>query len=843
MFSRSRRLEMASHLVSVISNQIVPARNASHDTRAEAPGLVLGYMRFSTLEQAKNSFSLQRQQEKLQAYAQENGLVISKIFSDEAVTGAKADRPALRNLLRHAAPHPGTLVLMERPSRQARENKAFQEINQALEDVGAYVLFVNLGDVDSDTVAKESVNSSIEYHNLIEIMRDGRVEAIKLGVWMGIVPYGYRKTADKTLEIHAGEAEVVREMVKAYIAKASPEQIARSLNAKKVPTPAGKRSGQGKWTKSKVLAVLRRDILDGRVVQHVPIFPWERGVAGGGRTAQRRRIELRMEHLRVVSHEDWLACQSSGRVVAKGERLGPYLLTGKIRCRHCGNNLETKRYRGRTFLRCTHRSTEVACPEIRFDLPTIERIALHALGNAVDRDADTAFSAHLRTLVAHDVEQMRSDDIQRREQIRRLEERLHAAAARVVEDGEFYEFYRSTLEQQAQDLKSLRKQMAAAPDIDVVVESLEEKTVLLAEALSAVADAVPFRPYDADGRELLNTLREGIERVELIEALAGRFAVVVHLSGAPWNLTSSALPPQIFENKIVTDSLGRSDQAKEQILAASRTGKFLPSTEDLARLGELPQGRNRFPTGFAKVVEIVAMAVVIGVTAERVMSLLEVSGNRKDHIKSYWRSIEGKELRQLLADRWSVELDETKCRLRRSSIPTLRERLAKDGNLALLYPLADPASSESVIPDTDFHSLVEQGIAMPKGQLKGSWKTSDRRYLDGFFWLLRNNARGMELPKTCGSRTRLGILIRDLTAAGTWDKIVKSLLRSRGIAFDESITVLSPVDKDMIRRSRPRTKERKPATFHPDVVRGGRKAPRDIRQRMLDEFNERRSAS
>lgn len=840
--SRSHRLEMGSHLLTLISSTIVPVRGAKHE-EAETAGKTFMYTRYSTLEQQKTGFSRPRQQSKIQEYANRHGLKIDRSFHDEATSGVTADRPQLRKLLGEAKKYPGSLVLMERPSRQAREEDAFLEISQALEEVGAFVIYANLGDVDADTVAQEKVKSSIEYHDILELLRDGREAAIMLGVWCGITPYGYRKNNDKQLVIHEEEAEVIRDIFAARIGGASPEQIARTLNIKGKPTPGSRRTGTGEWTKTKVNLILHRDAYDGRTIQHVPVFSWEGGVAEGGRKARRRRIELRTEHTRIVDHEDWLACQPTSRSTFGTTTREKFLLTSKVKCRYCGNNLVSRSHNDRYFLNCTHRSRTVACPELRFDMREIERLVIHAIGNAVAGEAESAFSAQLESLVQAEVEQARVNQARLRQEIAAVDDRLRQAADRIIDDGDFYEIYRDSLDEMARGLKSLKRQLAAEPNVSAMQESAAATSASLRGALETIGDVVPFRPFEADGRELFNCIREAIDHVELTETLDGRFDVAIHLSGAPWGVSSSMLPPQTFANRIVTDASVRRARVKRLIETAHASGHYLLDEERLTALGNLELCRTRFPTSYPTVVEAITLAVVVGATPERTMSLLQFSRNRKELVKGYWRTLEGTELRQRIAAMHGVELDESACRLRRSAIPTLRERLAIESHLLLRYPLADPSSTETEVPDRDFDVLIDLGLATPSGALRGSWKRSDRKYLDGLLWVVRNNARMKEIPQRYGNRTRLGFLIRDLAAANQWGPLVKGLLASRGIAFDAKAVVRPLNDPDMIERSRPQLKMPKPASFYPEVLKRGRKGSVEMRQRTLDEFNRKRRSA
>lgn len=60
---------------------------------------VLGYVRVSTDEQARDGVSLDAQRSRVRAYAEAKGLVMVDVLADEGASGKTLDRPALSDLL------------------------------------------------------------------------------------------------------------------------------------------------------------------------------------------------------------------------------------------------------------------------------------------------------------------------------------------------------------------------------------------------------------------------------------------------------------------------------------------------------------------------------------------------------------------------------------------------------------------------------------------------------------------------------------------------------------------------------------------------------------------------
>lgn len=197
MITRERRTSSTS--IQLISTRTVAAANdLIFDPRISK---LVGYTRFSSYEQMFRGFSTQRQVDKILEFAAERNQQLWRMYSDEAVTGSTTDRPQWQRLLRELAPFPGSIILMERISRAARGNDVFTDARRQATAVRARVIYVNMGEVDQDTEDQAAHQSTTQYHEQNKLMRDGRLVALKHGVWMSSPPAGYRKNLQKHLVI------------------------------------------------------------------------------------------------------------------------------------------------------------------------------------------------------------------------------------------------------------------------------------------------------------------------------------------------------------------------------------------------------------------------------------------------------------------------------------------------------------------------------------------------------------------------------------------------------------------------------------------------------------------
>ena len=58
------------------------------------------YIRVSTQEQADEGYSIGEQEDRLKKYADLHNWIVYKVYSDPGVSGAKLDRPALKQLIK-----------------------------------------------------------------------------------------------------------------------------------------------------------------------------------------------------------------------------------------------------------------------------------------------------------------------------------------------------------------------------------------------------------------------------------------------------------------------------------------------------------------------------------------------------------------------------------------------------------------------------------------------------------------------------------------------------------------------------------------------------------------------
>ena len=85
--------------------------------------LIDGYVRVSTLEQAREGYSIGAQTERLKAYCAARGWTLRSIHTDPGHSGAKLDRPGLQTLISDVRAGRCNGVLVYKLDRLSRSQK------------------------------------------------------------------------------------------------------------------------------------------------------------------------------------------------------------------------------------------------------------------------------------------------------------------------------------------------------------------------------------------------------------------------------------------------------------------------------------------------------------------------------------------------------------------------------------------------------------------------------------------------------------------------------------------------------------------------------------------------
>jgi site-specific DNA recombinase len=221
---------------------------------------VIAYTRVSTLGQAEDGESLERQAARIRAYCEAKGLEQPEIISDEGLSGFKTNREGFQRLVSLCESKQVKTVIvydLSRLSRSVRDTLEF--IEDTINKNG--IEFVSLlNDIDTSTpTGKAFLGITAIFNQLYrdeiafktkEALSHKRAKQEKTG---GTVPFGFELVDGVKLIPQPGEYEVLKVMHNLRQQGHSLRDIAAILTSKGVAT----KTGRGGWQHRVV-----KDILD-----------------------------------------------------------------------------------------------------------------------------------------------------------------------------------------------------------------------------------------------------------------------------------------------------------------------------------------------------------------------------------------------------------------------------------------------------------------------------------------------------------------------------------------------------------------------------------------------------
>jgi site-specific DNA recombinase len=339
------------------------------------------YARYSSDRQNPNSIADQIR--KCRLYAESKGWQVlnDSIYTDEALSGTRSDRPAYQQLMKavKSSSCPFDAILFEDTSRLWRDQ---EEQAHALKQLR----FANIHLLGCDGTDSTSRSANIllgfkgimneEYiRELTDRTRRGLQGAALEGTHTGGRCFGYQnvtlphngnsKRRPSKLVVDPEQAEIVKRIFQMYADGFSLKAIAKKFNAEKVisPRPATGRLQQS-WCPSSIRPILHNERYTGVVVfgktrKHVKATDNKR-VARPGPEADKIRKDFPDQ--RIVSESLWNRVQArmvqiKGVYGERGRRGGlakagnaagnPYLFSGLLKCGECGGNLVIVSGRGK----------------------------------------------------------------------------------------------------------------------------------------------------------------------------------------------------------------------------------------------------------------------------------------------------------------------------------------------------------------------------------------------------------------------------------------------------------------------------------------------------------------
>ena len=220
----------------------------------------IGYIRVSSEQQAESGAGLAAQRAAVEAFARKQGITISAIHADEAISGAAGleDRPGLMAAI--ASLRRGDVLVIPKRDRLGRDMMAVLTIERAVQKRGGAILSadgVGNGDEAADKFMRTVIDAAAAFErDLIRARTKAALAAKrKAGQRTGEVPFGYRLAEDGVNLIPVpAEQEVIGKIAACRESGMSLREIAATLNEAAVAT---KKAGR-QWQSETVRRVIRR---------------------------------------------------------------------------------------------------------------------------------------------------------------------------------------------------------------------------------------------------------------------------------------------------------------------------------------------------------------------------------------------------------------------------------------------------------------------------------------------------------------------------------------------------------------------------------------------------------
>ena len=464
------------------------------------------------------------------------------VYSDDGYPGGNFNRPGYKRMIDDVEAGRINCVIFKDNSRLGRN---YPELGKLMEEYfpqkKVRVISV-LNHIDSYKDPYSYSSSVVSFSN---IMNDDYIRQLSIkikstfamkrarGEFLGnYAPYGYQKSPENPhkLVIDPEAAEVVRMIFNWYTQGLSAHGIVKELNALGIMPPsvyktnkgcggfAHHSSGQAKtgvWSMTSVSTMLQDEVYIGNMVQ-----------------GKYKSVSYRSKRMVPVEESEWTVVEGTHEPIISFEQFAlvhdrfarrtrvspykrtPYLLSGFVKCAHCGSRMNRNVSQGTAYYRCM---TRVRSPEVcqcsyareRYLEAVILETLQNELRNLVDAEkiiaAAKESSAGARASTGYQVSIRKAEqEIERIKQEKfRLYDNLQSGMIDEVEYVDFRTRYDAEIEAQKKSIERLRASLkdlqAARKQDDEFVEFFRRYgniQKLDRDLLNALLDHVEYTDRD-----------------------------------------------------------------------------------------------------------------------------------------------------------------------------------------------------------------------------------------------------------------------------------------------------------------------------------------------------------
>lgn len=305
------------------------------------------YARVSTEEQAERGYSIDAQLDQLRQYCQLHRKIVFDEYVDPGVSGKEMKkRRELLRLLKDADEKKFDEVIVWKINRLSRKTKDLLDIVERLNQNNVYFRSFSENFETETPMGKFALQmmgavGELERNTIVENVRLGMKQRARMGYHNGGICLGYEKHVDeagrKTIKVVEQEAVIVRKIFTLYASGKGLRAIANQLNRE------GHRTKKNNtFSTDSIREIITNPVYAG-TVRYNRYEGWSEKRRRGKNS---NPILAEGRHEAIIDQETWDRVQSLFRKKSKANPRvydGVSLLTGLIRCPHCGTPMVASR--------------------------------------------------------------------------------------------------------------------------------------------------------------------------------------------------------------------------------------------------------------------------------------------------------------------------------------------------------------------------------------------------------------------------------------------------------------------------------------------------------------------
>lgn len=344
-------------------------------------------------------------------YAEQNGLVVSKVYADKHISGKSTEgRDEFLRMIEDAKKKQFTDVIVWKIDRFGRDKTDIAIYKRELRKAGVKLHYAaeSVPEGPEGIILESLLEGLAEYYSadLRQKVTRGMKESLKKNQWPGKLPFGYTKNNDKHIVIVPDQADVVRQIFALHNDGHSIAEIVRILANKGIYQKNG--------------SVYR--ILTNR--HYLGEF---------------EMMGIKVTAEPIITEEEWDTAAEQMKKPSSGKAKMNYLLSGKLICKKCGAVLTgtygtSKTGRKFAYYQCPNKCIK-PLPKDRYEMTVLEEVRQIALtDDNVEEIADRIMEMQNADLPHTEIKRIQAQisDFQKRidNLLRAVEEGLKMSSAK-----------------------------------------------------------------------------------------------------------------------------------------------------------------------------------------------------------------------------------------------------------------------------------------------------------------------------------------------------------------------------------------------------------------------------